>query len=200
MDPRRSNERNSWGRGELNCYLFYSCPRCFDKRVKSGKRGMKYRAMKVRNGEPSSLSLSLFLCPGFLFRVSRCVLIGITRHPDVPGYQISEYINVFFVQFLFLVSGRLVCWESLTQLWVHILWQHCDSYIAHPCTYVLSFGGNEENEKRGEGEEEKHKFSSPDYLSHLSKSVGLNSFLQADLGAVLLSPPPQHLALSALQQ
>ena len=49
------------GGGELHCYLFLCCPCCFDKRVKGGKRGMKYRAMKVRNEEPSPLSFYFLL-------------------------------------------------------------------------------------------------------------------------------------------
>ena len=121
-------------------------------------------------------------------------------YPSTRCARLPNFGNVFLVQFLFLVSSQLACRESLTQLGVHILWQHCNSYIDPPVLMYFLLG--EMKRMRREGEEEKHNFSSPDYLSHLSKSVGLNSFLQADLGAVLLSPPPppQHLALSALQQ
>ena len=68
---------------------------------------------------------------------------------------------------------------------------------------VLFFGGNEENDEKNERSREEGK-DEEEYnnFSHLSRSVGLNSFLQTDLGAAEpLSPPPlQHLALSALQQ
>ena len=54
------------GKGVVNSTAISSsfyrrCPCCFDKRVKGGKRGMKYRAMKVRNEEPSPLSFYFLL-------------------------------------------------------------------------------------------------------------------------------------------
>ena len=64
------------GRGVAkNCYLLYSCPCCFDKKgVKSGKRGMKYRAMKVRNEEPSPLAFPMYMYVLLLSGISRCLV------------------------------------------------------------------------------------------------------------------------------
>ena len=170
---------------------------------------MKYRAMKVRNEEPSPLSFYFLLVFASLaLLLSGVSFQGVPLHFDWvyrdPSTICVQSSNILGKQ---LVSSQLP--SSLKHPGLHIISQHrhhsheeteiCSTSL-YECTFLW---GNEENDEkneksRGEGKD-KEEYS---YKSHLSRSVGLNSFLQTDLGAAEpLSPPPlQHLALSALQQ
>ena len=92
----------------MNCYLFYSRPRCFDKGVKRGKRGMKYHAMKVRNEEPSPLSLSIFrlhsYCPGFQGVPLRFDLL----YPLTRCARLQHFGKDKSIPFVESVSGQLL--------------------------------------------------------------------------------------------
>ena len=90
------------GKGVVNSTAISSsfyrrCPCCFDKRVKGGKRGMKYRAMKVRNEEPSPLSLLALLLSGFSFQ-------GVPLHFD----WIYPYPSTIRVQSPNILGKQLV--------------------------------------------------------------------------------------------